>query len=103
MLQGLTPQIRHCIYNLIDFNTRENAMLDLICTKISDYKPAVQLALTSNTDHCCALIKSSSALKTPEYIHTNRRVITPERKSQVLGELARESWDTVYTAFNVQS
>ena len=89
------------IYNLIDFNTRENAKLDLICTNISEYKPAVQLAPISTNDHCCVLIKSSSALKTPKYIRTNRRVITPERKSQVLGELARESWDAVYTADNV--
>jgi hypothetical protein len=89
------------MHNLVNFNTRENAQLDLVYTNVKEYKPAQQLSPIANNDHCCVLIQSSSAIKTPKYIRTNKRIITPERKSRVLGDIASENWDAVFSADNV--
>ena len=80
------------ITNVVNFNTRENAQLDLICTNISEYQSAVELSPICNNDHCTILLKSHKASKTPKYIRTNRRLITAERKNRVLCDIAKESW-----------
>ena len=75
--------------------------LDLICTNISEYQSAVELSPICNNDHCTILLKINKVSKTPKYIRTNRRLITAERKSRVLCDIAKESWDNVLKAESV--
>ena len=55
------------IENLINFNTRNDAKLDLVLTNIVEYQPAIQLAPISNNDHWCVFVKSNHAIKPPKF------------------------------------
>ena len=81
--------------NLVNFNTRDHAKLDLVYTNIKEYEPATELPPISNNDHCCILVKGTYARRTSKYVTTKKRLITPERKSRVLCDLACENWEEV--------
>ena len=91
------------IESRVNFNTRENAMLDLVLTNITEYQLATELSPICNNDHCCILLKARKAKKTPKYVRKKSRLITPERKNRVLCDLARETWNSVLAASNVHA
>ena len=82
----------------MNVDNRENAKLDLVLSNIKEYPTAKQLSPICNNDHCCILLESRRAKKTPKYIKTNKRLVTPERKLRVLRDLALEPWDEVLNA-----
>ena len=86
--------------NIVNFNTRQDALLDLILTDIPDYKDPVQLAPLANNDHCC-IILDGQPVKSTKYTKIMRRKFTPQRKNLILADIARENWDSVVTASTV--
>ena len=86
------------VLSLVNFNTREQAKLDLVLTNIAEYKPAEELSPIANNDHCCILVKGNIAKKAPRYIKTTRRIITPVRKARVLCDLAKQDWNAVLSS-----
>jgi hypothetical protein len=91
------------IKNLVHFNTRNEARLDLVLTNIPEYKSAVKLAPICNNDHCCILLNSDKAPKPARYTRTTKRTINTDRKARVLCDLAQQSWETVLTANSVHN
>ena len=80
--------------DLVTFNTRESAKLDLMLTDISEYQPAVKLAPLAHNDHCCILVKGQM-FKNNSYVRINKRLATPKRKNSFLAELAATDWGNV--------
>ena len=86
--------------NLVDFNTREGAKLDLLLTDIQEYEKAVELSPISNNDHCCILLNGVRC-RSRKYKHIKKRMITQERKHSVYRDIALETWQSVYDAKDV--
>ena len=86
--------------NIVNFNTRQDALLDLILTDIPDYKDPVQLAPLANNDHCC-IILDGQPVKSTRYTKIMRRKFTPQRKNLILADIAMEKWESVINAPNV--
>ena len=88
------------LQNLVNFNTRQDAILDLMLTDISDYKNPMQLAPLANNDHCC-IILDGQPVKSTRYTKIMRRKFTPQRKNLILADIAIEKWELVINAPNV--
>lgn len=83
--------------DLVNFTTREDAKLDLVLTDVAEYGSPTKLAPISNNDHCCILLNGVQYHHS-NYTNVKRRLVTPERKKDLLADLASISWDTVLNA-----
>ena len=86
--------------DLVDFTTRENSKLDLVLTDVAEYDSPTKLAPIANNDHCCILLKGVQYHRS-NYTKVKKRIVTPERKKDLLTDLASISWDAVLNATNV--
>lgn len=86
--------------NLVKFNTRKDALLDLILTDITYYQQAIKLAPLATNDHNTILLERKS-IKQHTYTKTVRRLYTEDRKHQVLAEIAKINWNCVLSAPSV--
>ena len=86
--------------DLVNFQTRGDAKLDLALTDISEYQPAKKLPPLARNDHCCVLIDGEQ-YQNSNYTRDKKRLVTPERKNSFLCDLARTSWDSVLRAPSV--
>ena len=67
------------LHNIVNFTTREDAMLDLMLTDIADYKTPSKLAPLASNDHCCILL-DGQPVKSTKYSKILRRN-SPAEKS----------------------
>ena len=79
---------------------REDAKLDLVLTNVAEYGSPTKIAPISNNDHCCILLKGVQYHRS-NYTKVKRRIFTPERKKDLLADLASISWDTVLNANSI--
>lgn len=84
----------------MDFNTREGAKLDLLLTDVPEYEKAVELAPISNNDHCCILLNGVRC-RSRKYNKIKKRRIAQEQKHSVHRDIAKETWQSVYHAKNI--
>ena len=80
---------------IVFFFFNDTATTEIYTLSLHD---ALPISPICNNDHCCILLESRRAKKTPKYIKTNKRLVTPERKLRVLRDLALEPWDEVLNA-----
>ena len=78
--------------NVVNFNTREDAMLDLILTDISSYKSCEKQAPIANNDHRCILLQGEGNLPS-RYVKKQKRLVTHPRKVMVLKDLAGPQYE----------
>ena len=101
-LTGSNNNRQFGLSNVVNFNTREDAMLDLILTDISSYKSCENLAPIANNDHCCILLRGEGNLPSC-YVKKQKRLVTHPRKLMVLKDLAEQSWSSVLNAQDINS
>ena len=88
--------------DLVNFTTRADAKLDLVLTDEEEYTEALKLAPIAQNDHCCILVEGKLCQKS-KYTKVKRRLITPERKQDLLANLAATDWNEVICAPSVHS
>lgn len=86
--------------NLIDFNTRNDARLDLILTDILEYDKALKLAPLSSSDHCGILLKGTSIPST-RYTYIWKRSYNYSVKQDILHNLACVDWSPLLDSHDV--
>ena len=93
-------QTQNNLRNIVNFNTREDAMLDLILTDSDEYDNAVELSPIANNNHCCILV---NGVKTGsrKYKKIKKRLVNEQRKISVYHAVALERWQEVFEASNV--
>ena len=81
---------------LVTFNTRASACLDLIYTDIPEYQktPAEQLAPLLKNDHCCVFLPHAFQ-KRRQFHYKLKRQYSPSVKNRIGVLLAQQSWDSV--------
>ena len=87
---------------LVDFNTRSDAQLDLIFTNSADYEKSEQLALLERNDHC-AIFLSSRLAKEEEHVHKVKRSINPTVKNNIMLDIIQLNWRHVLEAEDVDT
>ena len=99
----ITNLMEQCnLKNLVNFNTRNEAMLDYVLTDINEYEPAIELSPLANNDHCSILVKGTG-LRSKNYSRFKKRIITPQRKAAVNAAIAEQDWISVFDAPDVHS
>lgn len=83
--------------NLLNFNTRQQAMLDVVLIDIGDYEMAPKLAPIATNDHCAILLKGQ-LIKSTKYRKVLERKMTSARKRLVLLEVAQQSRESILSA-----
>ena len=93
-------QTQNNLRNIVNFNTREDAMLDLILTDSDEYDNAVELSPIANNDHCCILVNGVET-GSRKYKKIKKRLVNEQRKISVYHAVALERWQEVFEASNV--
>ena len=69
---------------------------------MEEYTEPLKLAPIAQNDHCCILVEGKLCQKS-KYTKVKRRLITPERKQDLLANLAATDWNEVICAPSVHS
>ena len=87
---------------LVDFNTRADAKLDLIFTNSVGYQQCEKLAPLDRNDHCSIFLPSETVSK-DQYVYTTKRPISPSIRNMVMMEIISLDWSSVLQADTVDS
>ena len=92
------------VYQIVDFNTRENSRLDLVFTDIAELinhgckrGPPIQ-----TNDHCSISLPAINASQRPKYQTVQKRLITPSTKIALSQDLASMTWDAIFQEDDVE-
>ena len=88
------------LHNIVNFTNREDAMSDLMLTDIADYKRPSKLAPLASKD-LCSILLDGQPVNSTKYQKILKRKFTPQWKNLILADIARETWDIVFQAHDV--